>query len=112
MDYHNIRQDNQHQKKTKQERMIAKYSDKEKSLLKSLSVKDLYCIIVDVNPISARIIKKDITTVAIATTPNCSGEISLAKIEVTRRLTKIFTYLDIAVKKTPDINCLPKLISY
>ena len=56
-----------------------KYKVKEKILLRSSLSKSFFCMIAGPIPISDKILKNTIKTVAIATTPKSLGEINLAK---------------------------------
>lgn len=67
----------------------------------SLASSVLLCIMAGPIPASLSILKKDENTIAIATTPKSDGEISLAKITVTRKLINTLEYLVIAEKNTP-----------
>lgn len=70
---------------------------KEKILLRSLVDSSLYCMIAGAIPRSLKIPKKDMITVAIATTPKSSGSIRRASIPATTKDITIPEYLAIAV---------------
>ena len=69
---------------------------------KSQSVSSLFCIMAGDIPISVKIAKKLIITVAIATIPKSSGESKRDRTAVTAREIRIPEYLAIAVYRTPD----------
>lgn len=73
-------------------------------LLKSFSVKSLFCMMADEKPIVVNSSKKLIKTVAIATIPKSSGVSKRARMAVTIREIISPEYLAIAVYNTPDIN--------
>lgn len=84
-------------KKNKMAMLIPNQSVKVKILLKSFFKSVLFCMIAGAIPRSLNILKKEIITVAIATTPKSSGSIRRASIPATTKDTIIPEYLAIAV---------------
>ena len=76
---------------------IPVHSVKENIWLSLSSVECLFCMIAGAIPKSLKILKNEMMTVAIATTPNSSGSISRASTPATAKEMMIPEYFDIAV---------------